>query len=225
MTGPSVKSEQSAGPIWRTLRFRLAVWNALAVILTALVTLIGLRQGVSWALLRELDQVLLDDAQDIGTLIERTPSNEERQLRDDLDRMATSHQHHGWYVKLFDGAGQQVWATKDARPKLPHPSFAADRKPITFEGYRIVQQQVKTPIADVKFIRVGATLDRIDEDMARIDRWVLLAAGAVLLTAPLCGYWLASRAAQTIREIITTASRLRPSYLEERLSIQIGRAS
>ncbi|MBA3483503.1 MAG: HAMP domain-containing protein [Pirellulales bacterium] len=48
----------------------------------------------------------------------------------------------------------------------------------------------------------------------------LLAAGAVLLAAPLCGYWLASRAARTIGDIITTASKLRPIRLGERLTIR-----
>ena len=66
---------QPIGPVWRTLRFRLAVWNAAAVIITALVTLVGLRQGVSWALVRELDQVLLDDTQDVGLMIQGTPAD------------------------------------------------------------------------------------------------------------------------------------------------------
>jgi heavy metal sensor kinase len=220
MSGLTTTRQRPAGPIWRTLRFRLAVWNAAAVILTALVILVGLRQGVSWALVRELDQVLLDDARDIGTLIAGTPANEEPQLKADLNRMAASHEHHGWYVKLFDADGEQIWATERARPMLPRPKIKQDRSPVTFEGYRIVQSEVDAKIAGVKFIRVGATLDRIDEDMARIDRWVLLAAGAVLLVAPLCGYWLASHAAETIGEIITTASRLRPSHLEERLPIR-----
>ncbi|MBA4105257.1 MAG: hypothetical protein C0485_05830 [Pirellula sp.] len=211
---------QPIGPVWRTLRFRLAVWNALAVILTALVTLIGLRQGVSWALVRELDQVLLDDARDVGQMISATPADGVTQLQGNLNRMAESHEHRGWYVKLLDADAKELWATKNARPQFPRPNIERDRTPITFEGYRIVQYQVDAKIAEVSYIRVGATLDRIDEDMARIDRWVLLAAGAVLLVAPLCGYWLASRAAETIGEIITTASRLRPSHLEERLSIR-----
>jgi heavy metal sensor kinase len=56
--------------------------------------------------------------------------------------------------------------------------------------------------------------------MARIDRLVLLAAGAVLLTAPPCGYWLAARATRPVGAIIHTASRLRPSHLDERLELR-----
>ncbi|MBL9162166.1 MAG: sulfatase-like hydrolase/transferase [Planctomycetaceae bacterium] len=214
------KREQPSASIWRTLRFRLAAWNAGAVILTALVTLVGLRQGVSWALIHELDQVLLDDARDVRAMIEATPADQEKQLQLNLNRMAISHEHRGWYVKLLNVEGEERWATEHARPKLPRPNITKDRTPTTFEGYRIVQSEVDAKFPDVKLIRVGATLSQINEDMARIDRWVLLAAGAVLLTAPLCGYWLASRAAETIGQIITTASRLRPSHLDERLSIR-----
>lgn len=56
--------------------------------------------------------------------------------------------------------------------------------------------------------------------MARVDQMVLIAAAGILLLAPLCGYWLASRAARTVGEIIQTASRLRPSHLDERLPVR-----
>ncbi len=117
----SANKRQPIGPVWRTLRFRLAVWNAAAVIITALVTLVGLRQGVSWALLRELDQVLLDDAQDIGLMIEATPADQATALQGNLNRMAASHEHHGWYVKLFDADADEIWATTNARPAVTAP--------------------------------------------------------------------------------------------------------
>jgi len=45
----------------RSLRFRLALWNALAVLLTGVVTLLTIREGVRYTLLSELDEFLLDD--------------------------------------------------------------------------------------------------------------------------------------------------------------------
>ncbi|BBO35813.1 sulfatase-like hydrolase/transferase [Lacipirellula parvula] len=214
------KRTKSQGPTWRTLRFRLAVWNAIVVIITALVTLIGLRQGVRWALVHELDQVLIDDAHEIVLSINSVHHGNLESLKTDLERMAQSHEHRGWYVKLVDDRGDQLWATQDARPRLPRPNIDEDATPVTFEGYRIVQMRAPHAIDGVAGIRVGATLDRINEDMARIDRWVLLAAAAVLLAAPIGGYWLASRAVHTLGEIITTAARLRPNHLEERLIIR-----
>lgn len=205
---------------WRTLRFRLAAWNAAIVVITALVTLVGLRQGVRWALMHELDQVLIDDAREIDLAIASKATGEMSKLQNELSRMARSHEHHGWYVELLDREGNVLWTSPDAQAVAPAGATPKNLTPETYGGYRFVQSAVHKPVDGVAAIRVGATLSRIGEDMARIDRWVMLAAGAVLLAAPLCGYWMAARAARTLGEIISTASRLRPSYLEERLPVR-----
>jgi heavy metal sensor kinase len=67
---------------------------------------------------------------------------------------------------------------------------------------------------------VGASLEFLQADMARIDRLVASAAGAVLLVAPLCGYWLAGRAIRPLAQIIRTTERLRPAKLDERLPLR-----
>ncbi|MEO8497348.1 MAG: hypothetical protein ABI614_19945, partial [Planctomycetota bacterium] len=49
----------------RSLRFRLMLWNAAVVVITACVTLVALREGVRITLIRELDQVLREDLREI----------------------------------------------------------------------------------------------------------------------------------------------------------------
>ena len=49
----------------RSLRFRLMVWNAIVVIVTACVTLVALREGVRVTLIREFDQMLREDLREI----------------------------------------------------------------------------------------------------------------------------------------------------------------
>src|SRR5690606_14049651 len=61
---------------WRTLRFRLAVWNALIVALTAGITLAGLRQGVKWTLLHELDQILTEDFEEVELAVRETATGD-----------------------------------------------------------------------------------------------------------------------------------------------------
>jgi heavy metal sensor kinase len=205
---------------WRTLRFRLAAWNAAIVIITALVTLLGLRQGVRWALMHELDQMLADDTREIELAIASTAPGGILRLQSELSRMARGHQHRGWYVELLDADEQVLWTSPDALPVSPVELGRKDGRPVTFDGYRFVQSAVRKPVDGIHYVRVGATLSRIAEDIARIDRWVMLAAGAVLLIAPLCGYWLAARAARTLGELISTAARLRPSVFNERLPVR-----
>jgi signal transduction histidine kinase len=74
--------------------------------------------------------------------------------------------------------------------------------------------------ASIDTVRVGASLRLLNEDMERIDRLSLAAAGVVLVVAPLISYWLAGRAARTVGEITEAAERLRPGLLRDRLPIR-----
>jgi heavy metal sensor kinase len=206
--------------LFKTLRFRLAAWNAGVVLVTAIVTLVVLRQGVRWALLHEMDQELLDDAREVALAMEGVHSIALADLQTELTRKALGHRQQGWYVKLLDRSENVLWATPGARTLTPKLDPADEMIPGTSGTFRLVRHTLAKPFGEVTSIRVGATLKRIREDVASIDRWVILSALSVLLAAPLCGYWLAARAAQTIGEITNTASRLRPSHLEERLPIR-----
>ena len=62
------------GPLERrlqTLRFRLTFWNTAAIILVVLATLFGIREGLRWTLLRELDTLLSEDMQEVLLTLER----------------------------------------------------------------------------------------------------------------------------------------------------------
>lgn len=216
---PPDRSKRFARSLWRTLRFRLAVWNAAVVVITALVTLTVLRQGVRWALIHELDQELIDDAR--GTLgITSTPGADAQLLKEELNRWARGHERHGWYVKLLGARGEVIWQSDEAQSENPTRATADELAPFSLGNHRVVQIPSEGSVASVRAIRVGATLDRIAEDVGRIDRAVLMAAGAVMIIAPLCGYFLAARAARTVGDITETAKRLRPSHLDERLPIR-----
>src|SRR5690606_16359251 len=112
-------------------------------------------------------------------------------------------------------------------------------RPATVGNYRLVERVVRPaaraaegpstpgaiqghapPVPDVAMIRVGVALTLLEQDMAKIDRLVLLLVGLVLVLAPLVGYVLAGRVAGWIGTIIQTASRLRPDYLDERLPMR-----
>jgi heavy metal sensor kinase len=203
---------------WRTLRFRLAAWNALVVVLTAVVTLVGLRQGVRWTLLHELDQILLEDTSEIVLALQDTRGRKFSMLTEILNRKAEGHRHHGWFVKLVDHREEVVWQS-DGAPVESEAIDAASAVPRTIDDRRVVRREVRGDDRIAAMI-VGARLDLLRADLARIDRLVMIAACGVLLAAPAIGYWLARRAARTIGQIIETAGRLRPSHLDERLPLQ-----
>jgi heavy metal sensor kinase len=66
-------------------------------------------------------------------------------------------------------------------------------------------------------VRVGVSLENVEEDVATLTRLIMIAGAVLLVLAPLGGYWLAGRATHPLGRIIHTAARLRPSHLDERL--------
>lgn len=205
--------------MWKTLRFRLAAWNVAVVACTALITLAGLRQGVRWGMLHEMDQVLTEDIEEISLSLSSLASDDLTGLESNLQRKAQGHRHHQWFVQLLDST-QQILSGSELSSPPPDFSGGEMNIPRTIAGYRVVERRLPETSHGVRTIRVGASLSLMRQDIARIDRLVLLAAGVVLVCAPVLGFWLAGRAVRTIGDIIQTAARLRPSHLEERLPVR-----
>ncbi|MBI2479678.1 MAG: HAMP domain-containing histidine kinase [Planctomycetia bacterium] len=189
-------------------------WNAAVVVVTACVTLVALREGVRITLIHELDQLLREDLREIEIALNE--HEDEATLHEQLDRKDAGHAQHKWFASLIGGDGQVRYQSKHAPPASVWAGDG-DASARTAGEWRLTAHTV--PGGDV-VIRVGASLDSIYADVARLDRFVALAACGVLLIAPLCGYWLAGRATRPLARIIETTAGLRPSQLHERLEIR-----
>lgn len=204
----------------KTLRFRLAVWNAIVVILTAALVLLTLRQGVQRALVHGMDQVLSEDAQEIELALRQFPASEFELLKEELDRKAIGHRHHRWFVQLIDVRGDVVWSSVDAPADMVFPATTPAAGLHTSAGYRFLLHPVAPPALDVARFCVGSSLRPLQQDMARIDQLVLLTAALAMCVAPACGFWLARQSTRALRTLLQAANRLRPSHLDERLPIR-----
>lgn len=215
----------------RTLRFRLMAWNAFVIVLTASVTLLGLRAGVHLAILHEIDGVLIEDLREIEFSLDdagATPDGIRQaatgqapakvtSLLAALERKHRGHEQHGWFVRLFDGDGRQVWACEHAPTAVAELPRAKDMTPLTIGDYRVVQNRRKSDEPASILVQVGSLTTFVARDLAHIDRLVAIAVAIVLVVGPGIGYWLAGRAINPLAAIIHTTARLRPAKLDERL--------
>jgi heavy metal sensor kinase len=212
------------GPLERrlqTLRFRLTFWNTAAIILVVLATLFGLREGLRWTLMRELDTLLSEDVQEVRLTLERFYPDSE-QVAEELGRKARSHRERGWYARVFRADGSVLLASTGA-PEVPVPPLqAVPTHPFTVANHRLVQRTVHLsgPDKTELVVRVGSGLDEIDEDVLRLTEMILVAAAVIVVVAPLSGYWLAGRATRPLHTILRTTARLRPDRLVERLPLR-----
>jgi signal transduction histidine kinase len=79
---------------------------------------------------------------------------------------------------------------------------------------------ISTPRAPRMRVRVGVRLDQFNADLAKVTRIIVLAGAAILLIAPLSGYWLAGRATRPLAEMFQTAAGLHPDNMMERLPVR-----
>ena len=202
----------------RTLRFRLMIWNAIVVIVTGLVTLVGLREGVRFALVRELDELLIEDAKEIQLSLTELRSAESPALQEQLNRKSEGHSQHQWFAQLSNARGEIIYRSANAPSAEILAHITNEDGPTTFQQWRVLSRVPEEPAQTI--VRVGASLEFIQADVKRIDRLVAVAGGVILLLAPACGYWLAGRATRPLAEIINTMDELHPSNLDERLPIR-----
>ncbi len=202
----------------RTLRFRLMLWNAIAVILTGLAILICVREGVRVTLVRDLDRILEEDLNEITLGFAEEVGTDWDLLTDDLDRKARGHEFHGWFVQFYDAAGKTIWSSANT-PQLAGLGRLPGQ-PRTVGGYRVVTRALPSGDASARSASVGAQQALISRDLRRIDRLVFTVFVGVLVAAPLGGYLLAGSATRPLAKMIQTTEGLRPSQLAERLEIR-----
>ena len=204
--------------IFRSLRFRLMVWNAFVVVIAGVVTLIGVRVGVRFTLVRELDSLLKEDMREIQLSLTEYRDHATTALREQLDRKSAGHAQHQWFAHLYDAQGKLIYSSSNAPSEEAFSSHRLDHAPRTVGGWRIYSKRIEnSPTATVC---IGASLEMINRDIARLDRHMVIAICVILLVAPMGGYWLAGRATRPLADIINRIAKLRPSNLEERLPIR-----
>lgn len=202
---------------WETLRFRLALWNAGTIVVLVLATLFGLREGLRYTLLREFDAVLADDVNEVRLMLTRY-GDDWKQLNDALERKAESHRARQWFGRIFNADGSVCHVSTTVPPTLV-PIAVNKTSPLSYDGYRILQQRMHREGRPEFLVRVGASTASIDEDVLQLSEEILVAGLVILIVAPLTGYWLAGRATRPLATILQTTARLRPDHLQERLAL------
>lgn len=204
----------------KSLRIRMMLWNAGAVLLTGIVILAALREGVRFTLIRETDQVLLEDLREIELYLQSKQHPEWGALQEELNRKALGHEYHGWFVQFYDAAGTPSWSSVNA-PTLPLLALEdVGSKPLTVENLRLRHRILPSQFPQAASAVVGCRVGFIARDMAQIDRLVLLVGCCVLFASPLVGLFLMRRMIQPVVQMIRTTSQIHPGELSERVPLR-----
>lgn len=204
-----------------SFRLRLMAWNALGVAAVGLSTTFALRILLSAALLADLDAVLKQDAQEILLDMQAKYPHQSREFFDDMERKAQAHELFGWYVRLIDHRGRQVWSNPHAPPQTPWTPNEVGVRVADKNGYRVVQF-VFAPGNGVASttVRVGSSLGPMRRAIARFDRMALAISLGVLAISPAVGSWLGSSMIRPLTDLTRRADELQPNRLETPLPLR-----
>ncbi len=205
----------------RSLRFRLTVWNTLVVLVTVIVALVAVREGLRYYLLVETDAVLDDEVKEIVLMLKKFYPDRDQFIQA-LERKDEAHHDRGWHIHWLDEHGQTIWASTLA-PEKPLSTLlnpGNDRNVWGSDIHRAIEREIEEPGVPNYKIRVGTLMKFIEEDVDRLTRILAPVGLLILLLAPLGGLLLAKQAIEPLQRLIKTTERLRPSHLDERLELR-----
>lgn len=207
----------------RTLRVRLTAWNTLVVLLTVLVALFAVREGLRFYLLLETDEVLDAEARELMLAVEEFYNVDRSRIVEEMQRKAVAHRRSEWFIRWMDATRtHDLWRSEN------YPSDVQTRFLGSLRGHNVwgspthrsIEVELNKSGLPRQFIRVGTPLQFVDDDVNRLTRILAPVGLAIFLLAPLGGWLLAERAIEPLQEIIHTTERLRPSHLNERLVVR-----
>jgi signal transduction histidine kinase len=130
-----------------------------------------------------------------------------------------------------------LWSSANTPSTFREPPYAFAQHEVDIDGtsYRLVQRQLEraersastqsVPPAATRstqpeyVVRLGTSLDFIEQDVANVTRIIAPVLTFVFLLAPLGGYLLSGWATSPLQRLIATSRNLHPSRLDERLPI------
>lgn len=207
----------------RSLRARLTVWNTVVVLLTVLVALFAVREGLRYYLLAETDEVLEAEARELLLAVEEFYKRDKSQIIAEMKRKAEAHRKSEWFIRWLDATRtEDLWHSEylPVDPKTRFLGTLGGRSVWGSDQHRAIEVELNKPGLPRQFIRVGTSIQFVTDDVNRLTRILAPVGLAIFLLAPLGGLLLAERAIEPLQVIIRTTERLRPSHLNERLKVR-----
>jgi len=204
---------------FRSLRFRLAFWNTLVVLLASVLALFAVREGLRLTLLDESFGVLRDEIQELELAIGQLHPDAEA-IRSEFERKAEGHRDHGWFVELLNPANEIVWKS----PRFPEMAIPLEfRRNVQFrqqDDTLLAWRQIDRPGIPNYRIVIGTPASFIHQSIRGLTRTMWWIGTGLCFLAPFGGYLLAWWSIRPVQEIIQTTRTLQPNQMTQRLPIR-----
>jgi two-component system heavy metal sensor histidine kinase CusS len=229
--GPEAASGSARLPIkyprW-SLAARLTAWYAGSAFVLILAAICFLYWALVATLDREDDHFLADKARILLTIMRDRP-NDDRELREEVERESSGHSAGQLYMRVLDSSGTIIAETAGMRVHLPADQFpaaaasetgrSAELRSASGGSFRVLAVLIAGGSGRV----VQVAMDRThEEELLSSYRWYAgLTLTIALLGCAVAGYALARRGLRPLREISQTLQRIGSSTLHERIDLHL----
>ncbi len=203
-----------------TLRFRAAVWITISVIVLLIASMLAVRAIVTRFIFDSLNREMQLEFGRMRDLIIEYRGESIVRVITEIQKKVDALQNEVAFAELYDKSRTLIWRSGNF-PTLKPATFSHHAPTISTEKmFQILEGSVHAEGMDLVHVRFGVSLDDIVGSLAFVDQVQFLVLLGTLLIVPLAGYLLAARALEPISTAISTANRLQPTKLNERLPVR-----
>jgi heavy metal sensor kinase len=206
----------------------MTLWYILSFSVSALLICIFLYFSLRHQLLKEIDQFLLDETEEMEMVLSRKPSETEFLMRFEDEVMA--RKYYPFFFQILDDEGKPLYVSKEFREMeyVAHDRVLTNARngkntmeEIHSPGRRRTFRLISTPVYKdgklAEIIQLGTHLYFVRKNLHRFKNYILLSLPIMLVLGALGGWILARRSLSPIGYIASKARSITSENLSQRL--------
>jgi len=209
----------------------MTLWYVLTFLVSALVVCMVLYLGLSYRLLKEIDQFLLDETKEMERVLSQEPKETYFLMRFEDEVMA--RKYYPFFFQILDKNGEPLYVSKEFREMgyvakdrvLTNARKGKETREEIYssengETFRIISTPVYTDGELAEVIQLGTHLYFVRQNLSHFKNSILAVLPVILVLGTLGGWILARRSLAPIGYIASKAESISSQNLSERLTLR-----
>ena len=222
-------SWKTGGKFYRRTDIKMTLWYVLTFLVSALVVCMVLYLGLSYRLLKEIDQFLLDETKEMERVLSQEPKETYFLMRFEDEVMA--RKYYPFFFQILDKDGEPLFVSKEFREmeyvahnrvltnarkgeETREEIYSSERR----ETFRIISTPVYRDGELAEVIQLGTHLYFVRQNLSHFRNGILAVLPVILVLGTLGGWILARRSLAPIGYIASKAESISSQNLSERLT-------
>ncbi len=216
------------GKFYRRTDFKMTLWYVLTFLVSALVICTFFYFRLEHQFLKEIDQFLLDETNEMERVLSRDPQETYFLMRFEDEVMA--RKYYPFFFQILDKEGKPIYISKEFREigYVVHDRVLTNarnrketREEIQSAGSKIPHRIISTPIYEngelTEIIQLGTHLRFVRQNLSHFRNNILVALPILLVLGATGGWILARGSLSPIGYIASKAQSITSQNLSERL--------